>query len=84
MAMHIDEINEKEDVMCIDRNQCVGPVDTNSNLLAGRMQDLLLSSFCSKLCEFNACTKPVKNMNGKELCNFLMEAIKNQIIVGLI
>ena len=56
--------------MFINRNQCVGPEANNTNFLAGRMQAFLLSSTCGNHCEFNMCTKPVKNMNGKELQNF--------------
>ena len=76
MDMHITEINTKEDFMFINRNQCVGPAANNTNLLADIMQAFLLSSTCGKHCGFNACTKPAKNMNGKESYDFLMEAIK--------
>ena len=82
MAMHIDEVNIKEGFMFSNRNQYVGPAANNTNLLADSMQAFLLSSTCGKHCEFNVCTKPVKNMNGKELYDFLMEAIKKSYDSG--
>ena len=82
MAMHIDEINMKEGFMFTNRNQCVGPAANNTNLLADSMQAFLLSSMSGKHCEFNTHTKPVKNMNGKELYDFLMEAIKKSYDSG--
>ena len=66
MAMHIDEINIKEVFMFTNRNQHVGPAANNTNLIADSMQAFLLSSMCGKHCEFNTCTKPVKNMNVKK------------------
>ena len=82
MAMHAYKVKMKEGYLFSKRNQVVGPTSNNTTFLGHSMQTFLLSSVYRNQSEFNIHNKPVKNMNGNELCNFLMEAINELFISG--
>ena len=70
MAMRTEEVRMKEGYFVSNHDQVVVPVSDNTKLLGDNMQTFLLSSFCRHQSEFDACTKPAKNVSGKEMHNF--------------